>query len=105
MVWHVIIDGEQRGPLSRDQILEYLHDGQLVGSDLIWRPGFSNWKQVRELAEFWHPPRRGASPPPLPVPAKPPERPEGVPPLPPRGHTSRADGPDQAESLWPGVKA
>jgi len=76
MVWHVIIDGEQRGPLSRDQILEHLHDGQLVGSDLIWRPGFSNWKQVRELAEFWQPP---PSPPSLPVPAKPPERPEGVP--------------------------
>ena len=48
VIWHVIIDGEQHGPLSRDQILEYLHDGQLVGSDLIWRPGFRDWKRERD---------------------------------------------------------
>jgi hypothetical protein len=55
-IWHVIIDDEQRGPLSRDQILEYLHDGQLVGSDLIWRPGFSDWKSLNEVTGFWQPP-------------------------------------------------
>jgi hypothetical protein len=67
VVWHVIIDGDQRGPLSRDQVLEYLHDGQLLGSDLIWRPGFSDWKPVSELAEFWQPPTRGSLPPPIPT--------------------------------------
>ncbi len=61
--WHVIIDGAQRGPLSRAQVLEHLHDGQLVGSDLIWRPGFSDWKPVSELADFCQPPRRGPPPP------------------------------------------
>ena len=65
VIWHVIIDGEQRGPLSRAQVLEHLHDGQLVGSDLIWRPGFSDWKPVSELADFWQAPRRGPSPPPV----------------------------------------
>jgi GYF domain 2 len=71
VIWHVIIDGEQRGPLSRAQVLEHLHDGQLVGSDLIWRPGFSDWKPVSELADFWQPPRRGPSlPPPLPAPTE-----------------------------------
>ncbi len=68
MIWHVIIDGEQRGPLSRAQVLEYLHDGQLVRNDQIWRPGFSDWKSIGELAEFWQPPKRGSSPPPLPPP-------------------------------------
>ena len=69
MIWHVIIDGAQRGPLSRAQVLEYLHDGQLAGSDLIWRPGFSNWKPVSELADFWQPAKRGSLPPPVPAPA------------------------------------
>ena len=68
--WHVIIDGEQLGPLSRDQVLEYLHGGQLIGSDLIWRPGFSDWKPVNELADFRQPPKRGL-PPPLPAPTEP----------------------------------
>ncbi len=67
MIWHVIIDGEQRGPLSRDQVLEYLHDGRLVGTDLVWRPGFTDWKPISELAEFWQPPTRGPRPPPLPA--------------------------------------
>lgn len=58
VTWHVIIEGEQRGPLSRTEILEYLRDGRLTGNDLIWRPGFSDWKSVSELAEFWQPPER-----------------------------------------------
>lgn len=62
-IWHVIIDGKQHGPLSRSQVLEHLQDGQLVGSDPIWRPGFSDWKQVSELAEFWQPPNHGTVPP------------------------------------------
>ncbi|WP_426527191.1 DUF4339 domain-containing protein [Bradyrhizobium sp. McL0615] len=70
MIWHVIIDGEQRGPLSHDQVLEYLHSGQLVGHDLIWRPGFRDWKPISELADFWQPPKRESLPPPLPAPAE-----------------------------------
>ncbi|MFK4507071.1 DUF4339 domain-containing protein [Bradyrhizobium daqingense] len=66
MDWHVIMRGEQHGPLSRDQVLQHLQDGQLVGTDLIWRPGFSDWKPVSELAQFWQPPRREPSSPPLP---------------------------------------
>jgi hypothetical protein len=68
VIWHVIVDGEQRGPLSHDQVCEYLHDGQLVGSDLIWRPGFSDWKLVSDVAELWQPPKRGSLPPPVPAP-------------------------------------
>lgn len=74
-IWHVIIDGEQRGPLSDDQVREYLHEGQLVGSDLIWRPGFSDWKPLKEVADFWHPPRHGSSLPPVAGLAKSPEQP------------------------------
>jgi hypothetical protein len=59
-IWHVIIDGEQHSLLlSRAQVLEYLHDGQLIGSDLIWRPGFSDWKSISEVADFWQPAKRG----------------------------------------------
>ena len=59
-IWHVIIDGEQRILLlSRAQVLEYLHDGQLIGSDLIWRSGFSDWKSISEVSDFWQPPKGG----------------------------------------------
>jgi uncharacterized integral membrane protein len=76
-IWHVIIDGKQHGSLSHAQVLEYLQDGQLVGNSLIWRPGFSDWKSVSEVADFWQPPRRGSLQP-LPAPTEQPERDEAA---------------------------
>jgi hypothetical protein len=70
-IWHVVMDGEQYGPLSRTQILEYLNDERLIGNDLVWRPGFSDWKPISEVADFWQPPKRGVIlPPPLPAPTE-----------------------------------
>lgn len=37
-IWHVIVDGAQQGPLTKDQVLKFLRGGKLVGSDLIWCP-------------------------------------------------------------------
>ena len=53
-IWHVIIGEkqEQEGPLTEAQILAYLEGGVLTGSDLIWRLGFTDWKQVSEIDEF-----------------------------------------------------
>ncbi len=70
-IWHVVMDGEQYGPLSRPQVLEYLHDERLIGNDLIWRPGFGDWKSISEVADFWQPPKRGSIlPPPPPTPTE-----------------------------------
>jgi len=56
--WFVVMNGEQRGPLTKAQILEYLMEGGLAGNDFIWRPGFTGWKAVNEIADFWEPPRQ-----------------------------------------------
>lgn len=57
-VWHIIVGERQEGPLTEAQILEYLADGGLAGSDLIWRPGLTGWKQVSEIDEFREPPKQ-----------------------------------------------
>jgi hypothetical protein len=57
-IWHVIVNDTQQGPLSKAQVLEFLRDGTLAGSDLIWCPGFPDWKPVSEINDFWQPPRR-----------------------------------------------
>lgn len=62
-IWHVLIEGVQRGPFTKSQVLEFLRDGTLAGHDLIWRPGLSDWKSVSEIKEFWQPP------PPRPMPS------------------------------------
>jgi hypothetical protein len=57
-IWHVIIGDKERGPLTRDEVLEYVREGMLAGSDFIWRPGLPDWKAVSEIGDFWQPPRR-----------------------------------------------
>ena len=57
-IWHVIVDNQERGPLSRAEVLEYLKRGALTGGDRIWRPGFAEWKPISEIAEFRPPPKR-----------------------------------------------
>ena len=61
-IWHVIIGErqEQEGPLTEAQILAYLEGGVLTGSDLIWRLGFTDWKQVSEIDEFRLPEEQGS---------------------------------------------
>jgi hypothetical protein len=59
-IWHVIVDGAQQGPLTKAQVFEFLRGGTLAGGDLIWRPGFPEWKSVSEISEFWRPPPRTA---------------------------------------------
>lgn len=57
-IWHVIVGEKQEGPLTEAQILEYLAGGRLSGSDLIWRPGLTDWKEVSEIDEFRQPPKQ-----------------------------------------------
>src|SRR4051794_560033 len=58
-IWHVIVGGgAQQGPLTQSQVLEWLKGGTLVGSDLIWCPGFPDWKPVSEINEFRQRPPR-----------------------------------------------
>ena len=52
-IWHVIVDSTQQGPLTKAQVLDSLRGGMLTGSDLVWRPGFADWKQVSEIGDFW----------------------------------------------------
>jgi hypothetical protein len=54
--WFAVMNGKQRGPLTKAQILEYLLKGRLAGNDLMWRPGFNDWKAVNDIADFWEPP-------------------------------------------------
>jgi GYF domain 2 len=71
-IWHILINGAQRGPLRRSQLLASLRDGTVNGAGLVWRPGFENWLPLRDVREFWdppsppeHEPETVASPPPL----------------------------------------
>jgi GYF domain 2 len=50
-IWHVIIGGERRGPLTEDQVLAYLGDGTLAAGDFVWCPDFTDWKRASEIGD------------------------------------------------------
>lgn len=57
-IWHAAIANKRLGPLTEGEVLAFLREGQLTANDLLWRPGFSEWKKVSEVSEFSQPPPR-----------------------------------------------
>jgi TM2 domain-containing membrane protein YozV len=65
-------DGKQYGPVSADQLRQWVHEGRASGASQVQPVGGEGWKPLRELAEFADvlagpPPRMVAPPVPAPV--------------------------------------
>ena len=55
--WYYALNGEQKGPISTEELMALVANGQLTPNDLIWRKGFTEWvrvAKVRELAVLCH---------------------------------------------------
>ena len=50
--WHIVVDGEQVGPLSEADVRARLSRGEITSDTYIWREGLSDWVKVSTLAEF-----------------------------------------------------
>ena len=48
----VLVNGEQQGPFSADQLKGYLAIGQFQPTDLAWHEGLPDWKPLTEFPEF-----------------------------------------------------
>ena len=42
--WYIARDGKQHGPLSDAEMRTFVAQGHLKPTDLIWRPGFADWR-------------------------------------------------------------
>jgi len=51
-LWHVVLDGNQVGPMSAAQIGEYLSQGSMDYDTYIWRDGFDDWVMLRDVEEL-----------------------------------------------------
>ena len=68
--WYVARGGQQHGPISDVEMRLFVTNGHLKPSDLIWRPGFTDWQPATAI----FPPPTAAPAPSLPsAPAAPPE--------------------------------
>jgi predicted Zn finger-like uncharacterized protein len=51
-VWHVVIDGEQVGPLTESEIKDKLRQGKVNSDTLVWKEGFGDWTQFSAVPEL-----------------------------------------------------
>ncbi len=69
VTWYIAREGQQHGPLSDAEMRLFVAGGHLRQNDLVWKPGFTDWRPAAEV----FPPQ--AAPPPAP-PTAPPAAPQ-----------------------------
>jgi hypothetical protein len=66
--WYIARDGKQHGPLSDVEMRTFVTQGHLKPTDLIWRPGFADWRPAPAVFPFQQPePPPAAAPAPRPA--------------------------------------
>jgi hypothetical protein len=55
-VWHLCRDQKSTGPISELELYKLAELGHLRADDLLWRPGFTSWKEADEIPGLLTPP-------------------------------------------------
>jgi predicted Zn finger-like uncharacterized protein len=51
--WHVVLlNGEQKGPMTVDELRDLLRSSQIDLDSYVWKEGFENWLGVRQVGEL-----------------------------------------------------
>ena len=50
--WYYARGGEQRGPVSADEVKSKLASGELSPQDLVWSEGMGNWQPAASVHQF-----------------------------------------------------
>ena len=60
--WYIAREGKQHGPLSDVEMRTFVAQGHLKPTDLIWRPGFADWRPAPAVFPFQQPEPPAAAP-------------------------------------------
>jgi hypothetical protein len=52
MTWHVLIDGEQKGPFEADTVVRMIGRNEVTADTMIWSAGISDWTRAIEVPDF-----------------------------------------------------
>ena len=50
--WHIVVDGEQVGPLPEADVRARIERGELKADTYTWREGFADWLKLSAVPEF-----------------------------------------------------
>ncbi|HKE14777.1 MAG TPA: GYF domain-containing protein [Kofleriaceae bacterium] len=51
-VWHLVIDQEQVGPMTVEEVRERFQRGEIDSEGYVWREGFGDWERLADVNEF-----------------------------------------------------
>lgn len=51
-IWHVVVNGDQQGPYSAEQLTQMIGWQQIGWDTFVWREGFDDWKPAQDVAEL-----------------------------------------------------
>ena len=51
-VWHLVIDQEQVGPMTIEEVRDRFQRGEVDGEGFVWREGFGDWERLADVEEF-----------------------------------------------------
>jgi len=50
--WHVVIEGEQVGPLGDSDVRARLSRGDISTENYVWKEGFADWQRLADVPDF-----------------------------------------------------
>src|SRR5262245_58733267 len=50
-IWHVVIDQQQVGPLTIEQLADEVAAGRASADSYLWREGMDDWQPIAEVGE------------------------------------------------------
>lgn len=50
--WYLAVDGKQQGPMSQDELMEYVRNGQATAASFVFTQGMSDWKKMSDVPEL-----------------------------------------------------
>lgn len=49
---YVIVDGQQKGPLTVGDITEMIRSGEVTPQTYMWKPGMAEWKHAKDITDI-----------------------------------------------------
>jgi len=53
--WHLLQEGQQYGPYTGDQLVEFANDGRIVRESMLWAEGMADWVKAADVEGLFPP--------------------------------------------------
>lgn len=53
--WHLLQEGQQYGPYTGEQLVEFANDGRIVRDSMLWAEGMAEWVQASQVEGLFPP--------------------------------------------------